>query len=621
MIYNWSKRLYKYFSGKEDNVKPTWAAIVAAEDAQAAEICNDRRFSVGSRPVIRWIKGDGLDDMITRAAIGQATRLFGSEVDYCLCTQGIDASRARSILEWAAQPVEWWPISEMDNLQLAQFLTDAGCEPKNFGYWWKWFPERVRPDAPEWILDGDMVITGKPDWYQKWAEGIDVIRLSQDDAEGSHIYGQYSSQVNLDLMLYSGLASLPPKCKYMPQMVEVLTIQPLLMGHNGKNDMSEQGVLAATFQKLNAIPIPLYEFPFCRAFQDYIDFGLKGDQGRAWGYHFGNSFIMANSHFERLTASKIVFSKTESNLIEKFQWLGGQGQWGVPGWTMPDGCAKIILDLASDFKGKSVLEIGTSRGRLSAMLATLGCNVTTIDHLDRDAGKNLQSLSVVVIVDDAMHFLETTNQYFHLIICDLHGNSPAEWKQYSKSFIKHIQNGSTLIINNALLSKIPEWHEETGVQWFLKHIPRTCHVTLFSQPLPGIAVIVPRSRTEKLLLKKIVINWLSVIPSLIIHAITLKGFRLTWIWIKLYTKIRLIRNSSLFDEKYYLKNNPDVKASGISPKKHYLLFGGFEGRKPSEQFDSAFYLEKYPDVKENGINPLVHYLKYGCGEGRLIKSE
>jgi len=31
----------------------------------------------------------------TRAAIGQATRLFGSTVDYCLCTHGIDATRAR----------------------------------------------------------------------------------------------------------------------------------------------------------------------------------------------------------------------------------------------------------------------------------------------------------------------------------------------------------------------------------------------------------------------------------------------------------------------------------------------------------------------------------------------
>ena len=53
-----------------------------------------RPFTLGTRPVIRWIKGDGLDDEITRSAIGQATRLFGASVDYCLCTAGISPARA-----------------------------------------------------------------------------------------------------------------------------------------------------------------------------------------------------------------------------------------------------------------------------------------------------------------------------------------------------------------------------------------------------------------------------------------------------------------------------------------------------------------------------------------------
>jgi GT2 family glycosyltransferase/predicted O-methyltransferase YrrM len=620
MFFDFLKRPDNFISGIINKVKPTRAAIVAIEDEQDAAICNGRRFSLGSRPVIRWIKGDGLDDMITRAAIGQATQLFGSEVDYCICTQGIDANRARSILEWASQPVEWWPVSEEDNPQLAQFLKDAGCEPTNFGYWWKWFPERVRPDAPEWILDGDMVITGKPDWFQKWTEGYDVVRVSQDDAEDSHIYGNYSSQVNLDLMLYSGLVSLPPKCNYMSQLVEVLTLQPLLTGHNGKKDMSEQGVIAAAFQKLNPIPIPLYEFPFCRAFQDYIDFGLKGDQGRVWGYHFGNSFIMENPHFERLIAKEIIFSKPESNLIEKFQWLGSQGQWGIPGWTITDGCAKIILDFATAFKGKHVLEIGTSRGRLSAMLATLECKVTTIDHIDRGAFKNLQRLSVEVIIDDAIHFLETNNQYFDLIICDIHGNSPIEWKHYSKPLIKRIKSGSTLIISNALLFKIPEWQQETGVQWFLKRLPKNWQITLFSQSLPGIAVVTSKRKTEKEFISNRFIDRFPIIPSVKQQVSNLKGFRQMISWFKLYTKIIIIRQSTLFDKKYYLQKNPDVKLSGISAVKHYLLYGGFEGRNPSEKFDSSFYLAENPDIKEKGMNPLVHYLQFGKEEGRKLSA-
>jgi GR25 family glycosyltransferase involved in LPS biosynthesis len=83
-----------------------------------------------------------------------------------------------------------------------------------------------------------------------------------------------------------------------------------------------------------------------------------------------------------------------------------------------------------------------------------------------------------------------------------------------------------------------------------------------------------------------------------------------------WKSIRKIEKSGLFDTGYYLHHNPDVKASGINPARHYLLYGGFEGRKPSEKFDSAFYLEQNSDVKASGINPLLHYTKFGKNEGR-----
>src|SRR5664279_6604413 len=202
--------------------RPSRAVDIAMEDDRIAASHIGRRFSIGARPVIRWIKGDGLDDPVTRAAIGQATQLFGSQVDYCLCTNQLGAERVRSILELATQPVEWWPLSPSDNPVLADTLSAAGCPPEHYGYWWKWFPERTRENAPEWILDGDMVITGAPTWFKPWAQGHDVCRVTQDDRwplEG--LYGSYVAFVDERQRLYSGLISLPPRLRFMHEIEAV----------------------------------------------------------------------------------------------------------------------------------------------------------------------------------------------------------------------------------------------------------------------------------------------------------------------------------------------------------------------------------------------------------------
>jgi len=73
-----------------------------------------------------------------------------------------------------------------------------------------------------------------------------------------------------------------------------------------------------------------------------------------------------------------------------------------------------------------------------------------------------------------------------------------------------------------------------------------------------------------------------------------------------------------FDQKYYLEENPDIQQAGINPLKHYLISGGYEGRRPCADFDSKYYLSKNKDVLESGLNPLIHYLQYGKKEGRFI---
>jgi len=71
-----------------------------------------------------------------------------------------------------------------------------------------------------------------------------------------------------------------------------------------------------------------------------------------------------------------------------------------------------------------------------------------------------------------------------------------------------------------------------------------------------------------------------------------------------------------FAADWYLATNPDVRAAGKDPWRHYLRHGWREGRDPNPMFDSKWYLERYPDVRAAGLNPLLHYLRHGAGEGR-----
>ena len=72
-----------------------------------------------------------------------------------------------------------------------------------------------------------------------------------------------------------------------------------------------------------------------------------------------------------------------------------------------------------------------------------------------------------------------------------------------------------------------------------------------------------------------------------------------------------------FDTRWYLERNEDVRQSGKNPLLHYLQYGFREGRDPGPNFQTNFYLEANPDVRTSGKNPLAHYLRYGRHEGRL----
>ncbi|MCM1523277.1 MAG: glycosyltransferase [Ruminococcus sp.] len=67
---------------------------------------------------------------------------------------------------------------------------------------------------------------------------------------------------------------------------------------------------------------------------------------------------------------------------------------------------------------------------------------------------------------------------------------------------------------------------------------------------------------------------------------------------------------------YYCRKYGDIAESGMDPLLHYIWYGGYEGRNPSESFDSAKYLAAYEDVKKSGVNPFAHYVVFGKDEGR-----
>ncbi len=80
-------------------------------------------------------------------------------------------------------------------------------------------------------------------------------------------------------------------------------------------------------------------------------------------------------------------------------------------------------------------------------------------------------------------------------------------------------------------------------------------------------------------------------------------------------------SSPILDLKFYLNNNPDLKAAyGTDYAKlynHFITSGYKEYRKSSALFDGEYYTTKYPDVAANYKELyLKHYVDNGMKEGR-----
>ncbi len=87
---------------------------------------------------------------------------------------------------------------------------------------------------------------------------------------------------------------------------------------------------------------------------------------------------------------------------------------------------------------------------------------------------------------------------------------------------------------------------------------------------------------------------------------------------KLYNKdYQAVAKSNLFNGKWYLKHNRDLKRAKVDPVLHYVHTGWKENRPCTKYFNGQKYLEMNPDVPRD-MNPLAHYERFGKQEGRPV---
>ena len=84
--------------------------------------------------------------------------------------------------------------------------------------------------------------------------------------------------------------------------------------------------------------------------------------------------------------------------------------------------------------------------------------------------------------------------------------------------------------------------------------------------------------------------------------------------------VQRIRASHLFDEAFYLSQNPYVASQGLDAAMHYLINGATLGCNPSPGFSAQAYLAEHPDVRRLHANPLLHYIDWGQHENRVVRT-
>ncbi|QOP42662.1 glycosyltransferase [Sulfurimonas sediminis] len=80
---------------------------------------------------------------------------------------------------------------------------------------------------------------------------------------------------------------------------------------------------------------------------------------------------------------------------------------------------------------------------------------------------------------------------------------------------------------------------------------------------------------------------------------------------------KIIEESRLFDNRYYLRAYGDVRRASETPIDHFIKIGLKEDRKPNAEFDPVWYKHYYKDIQTNNEFPFIHYIVHGQKEFRF----
>jgi len=111
-------------------------------------------------------------------------------------------------------------------------------------------------------------------------------------------------------------------------------------------------------------------------------------------------------------------------------------------------------------------------------------------------------------------------------------------------------------------------------------------------------------QTTRTLLAEYALSIKNTINEAVSTKVRVENVSLTGISNAEYDEVLLIRESGIFDEVYYLKNNPDLIDCNMDLIEHYVRHGAAEDRSPHFLFNQSYYRKQIPETSQPGLTPL-----------------